>query len=176
MRILRLHSQALTINQNATFSPIMNMRFLTVVLSTIFLLTANQTLAQDGIGIGGELLSPTGISYKVPINESSAITGAFGIFLTNGSNQATIEINYTNYRDSYDIDIGSGNLLPYISAGLFINLIENNSTISVQIPVGIEYQIDNSPFEIYMDMGPFLLVDDPYFFTFNSSLGFRYRF
>ena len=155
----------------------MKTRFLIAALSAVFILTTTKTHAQDGIGLGGELLSPTGISYKVPINESSAVTGALGVFLTDGFKSSVIEINYLSYRDNENINIGSGDLAPYIGGGLSFRFAENqDASVSIRVPFGIEYMIDNSPIEIYMDIGPFLTVTDPLSFTFDSSLGFRYRF
>ena len=155
----------------------MKTRFLTVVLSTVFMFTATQSFAQDGIGLGGELLSPVGLSYKVPINEDFAVTGAFGFFVTDGFNTSTIEVNVLSYRDNNNFNIGSGDLKPYIGAGLSFGFAEGfDSAVSLRVPFGIEYMIDNTPIEIYMDAGPFLTVTDPLSFTFDSSLGFRYRF
>lgn len=155
----------------------MKTRFLIAVLSTVFMFTTSNSFAQDGVGLGGELLSPTGISYKVPINESSAITGAFGLFVTDGFNNSRIEVNYLSFRDNESINIGSGDLSPYIGAGLSFRFAEGlDPAVSLRVPFGIEYMIDNSPIEIYMDIGPFLTVTDPLSFSFDSSLGFRYRF
>ena len=155
----------------------MKTRFLTVVLSTVFMLTASQSFAQDGVGLGGELLSPVGLSYKVPINESSAITGALGLFITDGFNNSRVEVNYLSFMDNDNINITSGDLKPYIGAGLSFRFAEGlDPAVSLRVPFGIEYMIDNSPIEIYMDAGPFLTVTDPLSFTFDSSLGFRYRF
>jgi hypothetical protein len=155
----------------------MKTRFLTVVLSTVFMFTATQSFAQDGVGLGGELLSPVGLSFKVPINESSAITGAFGFFVTDGFNNSRVEINYLSFINNDNIDIGSGDLNPYIGAGLSFRFAEGlDPSVSLRVPFGIEYIIDNSPIEVYMDIGPFLTVTDPLSFSFDSSLGFRYRF
>ncbi len=155
----------------------MKTRFLIATLSTVFLLTTSSSFAQDGVGVGGELISPVGLSYKVPINESSAVTGALGLFVTDGFNSSRFEINYLSYRDNEDINIASGDLNPYIGAGLSFRFAENlDPTVSLRVPFGIEYMIDNSPIEVYMDIGPFLTVTDPLSFSFDSSLGFRYRF
>ncbi|MEQ9310288.1 MAG: hypothetical protein RLN90_12610 [Balneolaceae bacterium] len=155
----------------------MKSRFLTFVLLAFFLLTTNQAFSQDGIGIGGELLSPVGISYKVPINETSAITGAWGIFLTDGFTSSTFEANYLLYRESDNIRIGSGDLSPYLGGGLSFVFRKNaDARVALRVPFGIEYKIDNTPFEIYMDVGPYLVVTDPLSYSFDSSLGFRYQF
>tara|TARA_R110000868_G_scaffold304437_16_gene565268 strand:- start:51047 stop:51517 length:471 start_codon:yes stop_codon:yes gene_type:complete len=155
----------------------MKTRFLTFVLSTVFLLTANHTFAQDGVGLGGELASPTGLSYKVPINASSAITGAWGVFLTDGFTSSTFEVNYLMYRENENFNIGSGNLSPYIGGGLSFVFRKNaDAQVALRVPFGIEYKIDNAPIEIYMDIGPYLVVTDPLSYSFDSSLGFRYRF
>lgn len=164
-------------NLKTNQSHTMKTRFLTLVLSAVLLLTANQSFAQDGIGLGGELISPTGISYKVPINETSAITGAWGVFLTDGFTSSTFEVNYLMYRESENISIESGKLSPYIGGGLSFMFQKNaDAQVALRVPIGIEYKIDNAPFEIYMDIGPYLVVTDPLSYSFDSSLGFRFRF
>ena len=155
----------------------MNKRVLTIVLTTIFYIGANQLFAQERIAIGGELISPTGISYKVSLNESSAITGAWGVFLSDTFNTTTFEVNYLMYRESESIYIGSGDLSPYIGGGLAFVFRKNaDAQVALRVPFGIEYKIDNTPFEIYMDIGPYLVVTDPLSYSFDSSLGFRYHF
>lgn len=155
----------------------MKTRVLTLVLIAIFTIGANQLFAQKGIAVGGELISPTGISYKLNINESSAITGAWGVFLSDAFNASTFEVNYLMYRENESISIGSGDFSPYLGGGLaFIFRKNTDAQIALRVPFGIEYKIDNTPFEIYMDIGPYLVVTDPLSYSFNSSLGFRYQF
>ena len=141
-------------------------------------LAASPTLqAQNGIALGGELISPVGISYKFDVTGNSAITGAFGVLLSDGANSATFEVNYLSFQDPGNVNIRSGDLSPYFGLGLALRSSSNSDeTLSVRIPVGMEYRIDDSPFEIYMDIGPYITVTDPLLFTFDSSLGFRYRF
>lgn len=155
----------------------MKTRFLIAALSYVFMLTSTQIFAQDGIGLGGELLSPTGISYKVPINESSAITGALGFLIAEFGSNAMITANYIYFLDNENINLESGKLSPYIGAGLWFQIIDDfDNQSGLQIPFGIEYEIDNAPIEVYMDIGPFVRFNDPVFLTLSSSLGFRYRF
>ncbi len=147
------------------------------IILSLFLIAASTSLfAQDGIGLGGEI-TPAGISYKVPINENSAITGALGFFLTESRSLVNIKANYIYFLDTENIDIESGELSPYIGAGIFFQIINDfDNQFGMQIPFGIEYEIDNAPIEIYMDIGPFVRFNDPLYLTLSSSLGFRYRF
>lgn len=142
-----------------------------------FALTNVESIAQDKLGLGGELLSPVGLSYKVSINEKSAITGAFGFFLSDGVNNAVLETNYILYKDNENINIGSGELQPYFGGGLAFNFATSSDiAVALRVPFGIEYKIDNTPIEVYMDVGPYLVLTDPLSFSLDSSLGFRYRF
>ncbi len=155
----------------------MKTRVFTFIIAAIFSIGANQLFAQEGIAVGGELISPTGISYKVSLNESSAITGAWGVFLSDAFNTSTFEVNYLMYRETDSISIGSGDLSPYIGGGLAFVFRKNaDAQVALRVPFGIEYKIDNAPFEIYMDIGPYLVVTDPLSYSFDSSLGFRYHF
>lgn len=155
----------------------MKTRFLTVVLSTVFMFTATQSFAQDGVGLGGELLSPTGLSYKIPINETSSINGGLGFFVTDFNSSLILEANYVIYRDSDNINVGSGDLVPYFGGGVYVTFNSDiDSQLAIQIPFGIEYRVDSSPIEVYMDIGPLLTLTDPMIFRATSSLGFRYRF
>jgi hypothetical protein len=155
----------------------MKTRFLIAVLFAVCMLTTSKTHAQDGIGLGGELFSNTGLSYKIPVNESSAVTGAFGFLLTENGSQATLDVGYTLYLDNDNINIESGRLSPYAGGELTLQFIDGADTqVGIAIPFGLEYQIDNAPVEIYMDIGPFVRFNDPLYLTPTSSLGFRYRF
>ncbi len=148
-----------------------------LLVLTILLTAPGSVQAQNDIALGGELISPVGVSYKFGISDNSAITGAFGFFITDGANSAAFEVNYISFRNPDNVNIGSGDLSPYLGLGLALGSRSNsNETISVRIPAGLEYKIDNSPFELYMDIGPFVTVTDPLAITFDSSLGFRYRF
>jgi|AntRauTorckE6833_2_1112554.scaffolds.fasta_scaffold01112_3 hypothetical protein len=148
-----------------------------IVVLSIVSLTSLNSFAQEKLGIGGELISPVGLSYKISINEKSAITGAFGFFLSDGFNNAILETNYTLYRDNENINIGSGQLHPYFGGGLAFNFATSSDvSVALRVPFGIEYKIDSTPIEIYMDVGPYLVLTDPLSFSLDSSLGFRYRF
>lgn len=148
-----------------------------LLVLTILLTAPGSIQAQGNNALGGELLSPVGLSYKFGINDNSAISGALGLLISDGPNSAVFEINYLSFQDSDNINLGSGDLTPYLGLGLSFRTSSNSGeTISIRVPVGMEYEIDNSPFEIYMDIGPFVTVTDPLAFTFDSSLGFRYRF
>ncbi len=148
-----------------------------LLILTILLIAPGSAHAQNDIALGGELISPVGLSYKFGISDNSAITGALGFFVTDGANSAAFEINYLSYRNPENVNIRSGDLSPYVGLGLSFGSASNSDeTLSIRVPVGLEYAIDNSPFELYMDIGPFVTVTDPLAFTFDSSLGFRYRF
>ena len=150
---------------------------LLIVLLSIISLTSSNIFAQDKLGLGGELISPVGLSYKVSLNQKSAITGAFGFFVSDGFNNAILETNYILYRDNENINIGSGELHPYFGTGLAFNFFTSSDiAIALRVPFGIEYKIDNTPIEVYMDVGPYLVITDPLSFSLDSSLGFRYRF
>lgn len=154
----------------------MNTRKLLITAFSILVLGTSSAFAQ-GIGVGGQLLSPTGVSIKAPIGEISAITGAVGFFVSDNFNNATIEANYILYRGSERFNVDSGSLRPYFGGGLSLGLAENSdATLSFRVPFGIEYGLESAPVEIYMDIGPDIGLTPNVDLSLDSSLGFRIFF
>lgn len=155
----------------------MKTRTLTLVIALLLLITGSSAYAQSSFSLGGELISPVGASAKIDVNENSAITGAFGFFISESFNNATLELNYLFFPENDDINIQSGNLSPYIGGGLAFRFTENTDTqVALRVPVGLQYEIDDTPFEVYMDIGPYINLTTNVTFSLDSSLGFRYQF
>ncbi len=154
----------------------MNTRKLLTTAFAVLVFGTASTFAQ-GIGIGGQLLSPTGVSVKAPIGETSAITGAVGFFVSDNFKNAVIEANYIMYRGSERFNVDSGSLNPYFGGGLSLGLAENtDATLSLRVPFGIEYGLESAPVEIYMDIGPDIGITPNVDLGLDSSLGFRIFF
>ena len=154
----------------------MNFRKL-LITAFVPLLMGTATSHAQGIGIGGQLLSPTGISVKAPLGENSAITGAVGFFVSDNFKNSTIEANYILYRGSERFNVDSGSLRPYFGGGLSLGLAENtDARLSLRVPFGIEYGLESAPVEIYMDIGPNVGLTPNVDLVLDSSLGFRIFF
>lgn len=154
----------------------MNTRKLLIAAFSILVLGTSSAFAQ-GIGIGGQLVSPTGISIKAPVGETSAITGAVGFFVSDNFKSTTIEANYILYRGSDRFNVDSGSLRPYFGGGLSLGLAENtDERLSLRVPFGIEYGLESAPVEIYMDIGPTVGLTPNVDLGLDSSLGFRIFF
>ncbi|RNC85629.1 MAG: hypothetical protein ED557_02320 [Balneola sp.] len=155
----------------------MKKNIFSLLILTILLTAPGSVQAQNDVALGGELINPVGLSYKFGISDNSAITGALGLILEEGNTFVAFEMNYLSYRNPESINIKSGHLSPYFGVGLSVGASpDSEESLSIRIPLGLEYTIDDTPFELYMDIGPFITVTDPQGFTFDSALGFRYRF
>jgi hypothetical protein len=153
------------------------MKLLSTLSLFILLGFSSSTFAQNTLYLGGELLSPVGVTAKADINEEYSLTSSLGFYLSEGNNNARLEITLQRYLPYEDISVESGELLPYAGVGLAFYFSDvTDEQIALRVPVGLEYKIEDTPFEIYMDVGPYLNIVDSFSFSFDSSLGFRYKF
>lgn len=154
------------------------MKFKTILTFTTLLIATSSLKAQnEGFAIGAQLLSPTGISAKATLSEKASLTGVLGFnineFNTNVSLQTNLILN--GNKDTFKIE--SGILRGYYGIGLNLVFNENTNTgIGIRIPVGIEYGLQDQPFEIYMDIAPTINIEPSSAFFLSSSMGFRYFF
>tara|TARA_R110002096_G_scaffold170840_1_gene343459 strand:+ start:3079 stop:3543 length:465 start_codon:yes stop_codon:yes gene_type:complete len=141
------------------------------------LLTVSVQAQNKGFALGAQLFSPTGISAKYAISESSSITGATSFRLNDFNNYITLQGNFILNGSKDQFNIESGLLRSYYGIGL--NLIfqeRGDASIGFRIPIGVEYALENQPLEIYMDVAPTLSIKPNTMFYFDSSMGVRYFF
>ena len=152
-------------------------RVLIIIIAAIGLQISPLMAQESKLALGGQLVGPTGISAKFQLGSTSAITAVTSFNLSEGGNSFFTQFNYILNGKTDNMNIESGTLNSYFGLGLNARFQEIGGTIyGLRIPLGIEYQLEDQPLEIYMDMAPTLDVDPVTSFYLSSSLGARFYF
>jgi hypothetical protein len=135
------------------------------------------TQAQSKFGIGGQLFSPTGISVKTDFNEKLALTGVTSFTFSDFNNSIILQANLIFKKQKPEYNIESGKLYLYYGGGIQAEFYENiTNRFWLRAPIGIEYEIAETPLGIYLDVAPSLMVEPNMIFTLYSSMGVRLYF
>ncbi len=149
-----------------------------ILIAGLFTLITFSVQAQNkGFALGAQLFSPTGVSAKYTLSESSSITGMTTFNLNEFNDSFTLQANFVlnGARDQFSLE--SGLLRSYYGLGLNLVFQEFGDTnIGIRVPIGIEYALEDQPLEIYMDVAPTLNAQPNTAFYFGSSMGVRYFF
>lgn len=147
---------------------------LSILAAIIILISSAELYAQnEGLGVGGQLVDPAGITAKFTLSETSAITAFTAFNINEFSNSLLLQANLIlNGNTNYNPE--SGILRPYYGLGVNTQLREvGDAIVGLRIPLGLEYHIENQPVEVYTDIAPTLDVTPNTAFYFSGSLGIR---
>lgn len=149
------------------------------ILCFSLLLISQTSLAQHrGIGVGGMLNSPTGISLKGWVNQDLALDGAISFNIARGASSLYLhsDVLYHGYSLNEDVNISEGDLRVYYGGGFrflwFDN--QNDATIGLRAPVGLNYQIEDFSSETFFELVPTVDLNPIFRFGFAGAIGFRY--
>ena len=153
------------------------MNFRTLLLFPVLLaLCATSAKSQtEGFALGAQLFSPTGITAKATLSKNAAITGLIGFNINEFNNTISLQTNLilNGNKDSFNIE--SGFLRSYYGIGVNFIFQENSDAgIGFRVPLGIQYELQDQPLEIYMDIAPTINIEPNSAFFLSSSMGFRY--
>ena len=159
----------------------MKSRITLIAVLSFIVVSTSSVLAQDkgSFALGGQLISPVGVSGKYALSEKSSITSVLGFFASDGYKEISFELNFIMYANSDKYNVGSGTLKPYWGGGLTLGANDFGSSdadFGLRVPFGIEYVLEDAPVEIYMDIGPAVGLSPNVDFGLDSSLGFRFYF
>jgi len=125
--------------------------------------------AQTSIGI--ILGEPTGLSGKQWIGEGASLDLAVAwSFVPEGA--FYLHVDYQQHFDDLDLDVGS--LLWFAGIGPRI-YIGNEIGLGLRIPVGLVYDIDGVPLEVFLELAPGLNLFPGTVFNFGGGIGVRYQ-
>lgn len=148
-----------------------------LTLATLVIATSSLKAQNEGIAVGAQLFSPTGITAKATISETAAITGVLGFNFNEFNNIINLQANLILNGNSDSFNVESGVLRPYYGVGVNFLFSENSDTgIGFRIPLGMEYSLQDQPVELYMDIAPTVNVETSSAFFLSSSMGLRYFF
>lgn len=140
-----------------------------VMLVLLALLVGASAFAQTSVGI--ILGEPTGLSGKQWIGEGAALDLAVAwSFVPEGA--FYLHVDYQQHFDDLDVDVGT--LLWFAGIGPRI-YIGNEVGIGMRIPVGLVYDIDDVPLEVFLELAPGLNLFPATKFNFGGGIGVRYQ-
>lgn len=128
---------------------------------------------EKGFGLGIILGEPTGISAKKWLDDKSALDGAVAWSLVTPSS-FHLHADYL-YHNFNIFNVKKGKLPLYFGIGFRIR-IGDEDRVGIRIPVGICYLFEQSPLDIFFELGPVLDLTPATRLRLTSSVGIRYFF
>jgi hypothetical protein len=145
-----------------------------LILALVIVLFSGVALSQDkDFGLGIILGEPTGISAKKWLDDNSALDAAVAWSLVTPSS-FHLHADYL-YHDFNLFSVKKGKLPLYFGIGFRIR-IGDEDRIGIRIPVGLSYLFEQSPLDIFLELGPVLDLTPATKLRLTSSVGIRYFF
>ena len=145
-----------------------------LVLVSIAVLFSLGLFAQgDGFGLGVVFGEPTGLSAKAWTSEKTAID-AVAAWSFAGAGFFHIHADFLVHN--YDlIDVSEGRLPVYFGVGAYLNFASDLG-MGIRVPIGLDYQFGNAPFDIFAEVAPGLALLPGTAFYIGGGIGVRFFF
>jgi hypothetical protein len=126
-------------------------------------------------GAGFVIGEPTGFSAKYWLNDIMALDGGFGFSLRDDDN---VYLNADILWHNYDlIPVSRGRTAAYLGVGPSIEFRDDeDNRFGVRVPIGVSYQFDDKPLDIFLEFAPILDLSPDVEGDFNIGVGLRYWF
>lgn len=145
-----------------------------MILALALVLFSGVARSQEkGFGLGIILGEPTGISAKKWLDDKSALDGAVAWSLVTPSS-FHLHADYL-YHNFNIFNVKKGKLPLYFGIGFRIR-IGDEDRVGIRIPVGICYIFEQSPLDIFFELGPVLDLTPATRLKLTGSIGIRYFF
>ena len=143
-------------------------------LISALLLIINFTNAQNrNFGLGIILGEPTGISAKLVTNRVNAFDfAAAWSFKDQGHLLLQADYIWHNFEL---IQVPSGRLPLYYGIGGRV-IFSNDPLVGIRIPVGLDYQFEREPIDIFVEIVPILDIVPATKFNIGGGIGVRFWF
>jgi hypothetical protein len=142
-----------------------------LILFILFFCCAASAKEKD-FGLGVIVGEPTGLSFKIWMTKTAAIDAAAAWSFVDG----TFHFHADYLLHSFGLfKVERGELLLYYGLGGRIST-ESKLRVGVRVPVGLSYSIENSPLEVFFEIGPILDLAPATEFRLTGGLGIRYFF
>lgn len=151
----------------------MKKRVLLVALTILFLSGIAHSQDKD-FGLGIILGEPTGISAKKWLDDKAALDGAVAWSLVTPSS-FHLHADYL-YHNFNLFNVRKGKLPLYFGIGFRVRIRTGDNRLGIRIPVGICYLLEQSPLDIFLELGPVLDLTPETKLRLTSSVGIRYFF
>lgn len=146
--------------------------FIIALLTGIF----TSVQAQEKILSLGADIQSSSLTFEYEVSAKSAARVDLD-FMFGEYNMIVLKPEYHFHKINHAMDLGgSGNLVPYHGPGMVIGVGEDDTTFALEFVWGLEYDLNDVPFEVFMDAGPNFQFEPVSVFTLTSSFGMRYKF
>lgn len=145
-----------------------------ILISATFILLTNFTYSQSrGFGLGIVLGEPTGLSAKLWTTSSNAFDFA-AAWSFKGDGHLLLQADYVWH--SFDlIRVSSGRLPLYYGIGGRV-ILADDPLLGIRIPLGLNYQFDSAPIDIFAEIVPILDLVPSTDFDLGGGIGVRFWF
>ena len=130
---------------------------------------------ENGFGVGFVLGTPSGLSASLPLGGGTrAINGVLGYDLGHGSALYAQADHVWIRGDLFEITSGKASL--YYGPGVFTVLTGDASAVGIRFVGGVDYRFQDTPVQIFLEIGPGINVLPNTSATGTGGLGLRYYF
>ncbi len=141
---------------------------------TLLSILASPALAQQGMGVGIMVGEPTGFSFKTWLHPSTAFAiGVAWSFENEDALNLTGDYLIHNYNT---FSVGKGQLPFYYGLGARLKLEDEDSSVGIRVPVGLEYLFQNQSMDLFFEVVPTLDLAPRTELNVGASIGARYFF
>jgi hypothetical protein len=150
----------------------------TLFLIASLILISEQTQAQDrGFGIGAQVTSPAGISFKGWVSETGALASVMSFSVSENNSTFYLHLDYLKHKSYEALDWDIGYLSYYYGGGarfIWIEAALDNSFFALRGPAGLNFNFTEVPVDFYIELAPTFEVSPDFSFGFTGGIGFRY--
>lgn len=147
-----------------------------LLVLALTVISQNVYAQNDGIGLGVMINSPTGISYKVWLNDYMAIAGGLTFSVGDDASSFYMHSDFLMHGDDEgSLNLESGLMRLYYGAGVQVAYYEltEDTDLGIRFPLGTNYQFEDAPADVFLEVAPTILFDD-FYFGLDGAIGFRY--
>jgi hypothetical protein len=151
--------------------------FVLIILAGLVGLSFGDSNHNFGVGIiAGE---PTGVSFKLWTSQTTGFdAGAAWSFVGGEFFQVHGDFLLHNYN-LFRVDTGKMSLFYGVGGRLKFGedtIGDNETTLSLRVPVGLAYEFEKTPIEIFLEVVPMLDLIPAIPISVAGAVGFRYYF
>lgn len=148
----------------------------TLFIGVFCVLFSTTAFAQiEGFSLGGDIINNQ-ISSEYELSEKASVRLDVG-FVISDISTFTINPELHFHKGNNAVSIGdAGLMMPYHGPGLIIVVGDVETVVAAEFVWGLEFDITDMPFEVFIDAGPYLQFDPTSVIALSSSFGVRYKF
>jgi len=151
------------------------MRLVNVVVWLGVLCVSSTSMAEEGeFALGLAAINPSGLTAKYWVSENTA----YDVLAewSSSSNKIEMHADYLNH-DFTKLQWEAERAAVYYGYGIKVRIKEGSDTkISIRIPFGVSYFINDMPFEVFGEVAPRIRVVPSTSASMDLLIGIRYRF